>query len=90
MRQFLKYEFKNNWKQFLLSYVLIIASFLLLSIFIMIVKDVATPTKFMTILYTNLGLLIGGAMIASAALFITKFIKSMYNSKYRFFRSYIK
>ena len=39
MRQFLKYEFKNNWKQFLLSYVLIIASFLLLSIFIMILMN---------------------------------------------------
>lgn len=80
MRQFLKYEFKNNWKQFLISYILIIASFLLLSIFIMVVKDVQTPTLFMSILYANLGILIGGAMIASAALFCSNFIKSMYNS----------
>ena len=80
MRQFLKYEFKNNWKQFLTSYILIIASFLVLSIFILIVKDAKEPTMFMTILYANFMLLIGGAMIASAALFVSNFIKSMYNS----------
>lgn len=80
MRQFLKYEFKNNWKSFLLSYLLIIGSFLILSIFIMFVKDIVNTTPFMTILYSNLVILTIGAMIASVVLFIINIVKSMYNS----------
>ena len=80
MRQFLKYEFKNNWKSFLLSYLLIIGSFLILSIFIMFVKDIVDTTPFMTILYSNLVILTIGAMIASVVLFIINIVKSMYNS----------
>lgn len=80
MRQFLKYEFKNNWKSFLLSYLLIIGSFLILSIFIMFVKDVVNTTPFMSILYSNLVILTVGAMIASVVLFIINIVKSMYNS----------
>lgn len=80
MRQFLKYEFKNNWKSFLLSYLLIISSFLILSIFIMFVKDVVNTTPFMSILYSNLVILTVGAMIASVVLFIINIVKSMYNS----------
>jgi len=80
MRQFLKYEFKNNWKSFLFSYALIIGSFLLLSIFIISVKEVLNATRLMVILYSNFILLTVGAMIASIVLFVINIVKSMYNS----------
>lgn len=79
MRQFLKYELKYGWKDFLLSYLLIIGSIIVLGIFILIVKDSGTTTDFQALLYSNIIMIIVGAIIASITLFIINLVKSLYN-----------
>ena len=80
MRQYLKYEFKNNWKNFLLSYILIIAAFIILSIFILSIKHITQVNRVVTIIYSSIGVMLNGAMLASIVLFIINFVKSIYNS----------
>ena len=80
MRQYLKYEFKNNWKNFLLSYILIIAAFIILSIFILSIKHITQVNRVVNIIYGSIGVMLNGAMLASIVLFIINFVKSIYNS----------
>lgn len=82
MRQFLKYELKNNWKSFLFTYLVIIGAFILLSIFILIEKSNIESSEFGIILFMNLMFLVGGAMIMGAILFFINLVKSFYNSIY--------
>lgn len=82
MRQFLKYELKNNWKSFLFTYLVIIGAFILLSIFILIEKSNIESSEFGIILFINLMFLVGGAMIMGAILFSINLVKSFYNSIY--------
>lgn len=82
MRQFLKYELKNNWKSFLFTYLVIIGAFILLSIFILIEKSNIESSEFGIILFMNLMFLVGGAMIMGAILFSINLVKSFYNSIY--------
>ena len=82
MRQFLKYELKNNWKSFLFTYLVIIGAFILLSIFILIEKSNIESSEFGIILFMNLIFLVGGAMIMGAILFSINLVKSFYNSIY--------
>ena len=82
MRQFLKYELKNNWKSFLFTYLVIIGAFILLSIFILIEKSNIESSEFGIILFMNLIFLVGGAMIMGAILFSLNLAKSFYNSIY--------
>ena len=87
MRQYLKYEFKNNWKNFLLSYILIIAAFIILSIFILSIKHITQVNRVVTIIYSSIGVMLNGAMLASIVLFIINFVKSIYNSIFKIGRA---
>lgn len=78
MRKFLKYEFKNNWKDFLLSYILILFSFIVLSLFILIVKDQTDFSSFMVKLYSSLILLVIISIFTSLILFIINIVRSFY------------
>jgi len=82
MRQFLKYEFKNNWKSFLFSYLITIAAFVILSLFILIEKTNISSSEFAVIVFMNLMLLVGGAMIMGVVLFTINLVRSFYNSIY--------
>lgn len=78
MLTFLKYEFKQNWKDFLLSYILIIASFAFLSIFILCIRNINNPSPFIIIVFNNLLFLVVATMIASSVLFVINVIKGCY------------
>ena len=80
MRQFLKYEFKFNWKQFVFSFSLIILSFILMTIFALFVKNIEDPGPILGIVYSNIVILIGGSMGVGAVFFVINLIRSFYNS----------
>ena len=69
MRQFLKYELKNNWKTFIINYSLVLFSFISLAIFILVNKLDIDYSTFTFILYANILLFVGGSMILGAILF---------------------
>ena len=78
MLTFLKYEFKQNWKDFLLSYILVIIAFAFLSIFTLCIRNVYNPSPFIIIVFNNLLFLVIATMIASAVLFIINVVKGCY------------
>lgn len=80
MRQFLKYEFKRNYKSFIFSYFLILVSFIFISIFSLCVKNITNISNILVIIYTNLCLLVFGANGVAIVLFIINLIKSFYNN----------
>jgi len=82
MRQFLKYELKNNWKTFIINYSLVLFSFISLAIFILVNKLDIDYSTFTFILYANILLFVGGSMILGAILFSINLVKSFYNSIY--------
>lgn len=82
MRQFLKYEFKNNWKAFVLTYLIVITSFFILSVFILLNKLNIDYSTLIALIYTNILLLVGGSMILGVILFSINLVKSFYNSIY--------
>ena len=80
MRQFLKYELKNNWKSFLTTYCLIFGSFVILSIFILCFQHMPEPTTVLAIIYAHIMLLIYGSIIVSAVLYVINVVKTLYTS----------
>lgn len=80
MRQFLKYEFKRNYKSFVFSYLLIITSFIILGIFLFFVKNINTIPEILYFVYSNLMLLVYGSIATAMVLFIINLVKSFYNN----------
>lgn len=82
MRQFLKYELKGNWKSFLISYLLVIISFVLLSAFILFAKLRIDATSLAFAIYGSMLALVGGSMMLSCITFSVNLVKSFYRSIY--------
>lgn len=80
MRQFLKYEFKRNYKSFILSYLLVLISFIIMSIFALFVKNIIDVNQIMIIIYSNIIFIILGSIGTAIVLFIINLIKSFYIS----------
>lgn len=80
MRQFLKYEFKRNYKSFILSYLLVLISFIIMSIFALFVKNISDVNQIMIIIYSNIIFIILGSIGTAIVLFIINLIKSFYIS----------
>lgn len=80
MRQFLKYEFKRNYKSFILSYMLVLISFIIMSIFALFVKNISDVNQIMIIIYSNIIFIILGSIGTAIVLFIINLIKSFYIS----------
>lgn len=80
MRQFLKYEFKRNYKSLIFSCLLILTSFIILSAFILFAKNISGEPQILLLIYLNLIFLVYISIIGAIVLFIINLIKSFYNN----------